>query len=311
MSILNRTKGSFLRQKPGQLLSEKDQGNPLRKSGNFSQERPGSLTLDRHLTETCSFPGENRVSPLRLRLELFLSEKEQGISFQSEIWVSWPRERISFLCSEEMWVVSLRKRPGLLPSETWATSPRERPGCLHSVRDPSTPSIKKKKKKKKKKQDVSTQTPERLLSEKGQGISPHTVSWETSPRNGQGFSACQRPKQLVPEKGQGVSPQSETWATSKKDQAVSPQSETWKTSPRVKLGHLPSVRDLRDFSQGRTRVSALRDLRDSFQKKRAGHLPSCRGLGDFSQRKTRASPLDRELGDFSQEWEKSHSPSET
>lgn len=114
-------------------------------------------------------------------------------------------------------------------SETQAACPRERPGCLPSVRDL------------------------RDFSEKDQGISPQTVSWATSPRYDQGFSNCQRPKQFLPEKAH---------------QGVSPQLETWETSPREKLGHLPSVRDLRDFSQGKTRVSPLRDLRDSFQKKK-------------------------------------------
>ena len=139
------------------------------------------------------------------------------------------------------------------------------------VRDPSSLS------QRKTRMSPLSQRPERLLSEKDQSISPQTVSWATSPRYDQGFSNCQRPKQFLPEKDQGVSPQSETWGTSPRETPGCLPSETWGTLSR---------------------------------KKKAGHLPSWRDLGDFSQRKTRASPLDRELGDFSQEWPGSL-PSET
>ena len=90
---------AFSPQGPERLFPEKDQGfSPVKDLNDFSQERPELLCLIRDLSDS-------------------FQRKNQGISPQTESWVTSPRERSGRPPQRETHVVSTRERPGCLPSE--------------------------------------------------------------------------------------------------------------------------------------------------------------------------------------------------
>ena len=148
-----KTKASPLRQRAGDFSQRKTRVSPSERDPcDFYQRKTRTLLpSDRDLSDFSQ--RKTSATPLRQWVGRLLTEKDEGVSPQTETWatslgktrvspskdLASPLRDLSDFSQWNDWESSFsetdlsdfsQERPGCLPSETWVAFPRERPGCL-------------------------------------------------------------------------------------------------------------------------------------------------------------------------------------